>query len=108
MLSRERAAEILRETAELINGERAKNYGEPQQSFENIARHWSIFLGIEITPADVGLMMILMKVSRNGRDRFKRDNFVDICGYASLIGSEGIKPPQMKAAYEEKEEEDDI
>ena len=88
MLSRERAAELLKEAAELINGERAKNYGEPQQSFENIAKLWSTYLGIEISVTDVGMLMILLKVSRNGRNRFKRDNFVDICGYASLIGSE--------------------
>ena len=86
MLSRERAAQILMEAAELINGERAQNYGEPEQSFENIAAHWSTYLGIEITPIDVGMMMILLKVSRNGRNRYKRDNVVDICGYASLIG----------------------
>lgn len=86
MLSRERAAQILSEAAELINGERAQAYGEPEQSFENIAAHWSTYLGIEITPVDVGMMMILLKVSRNGRDRYKRDNVVDICGYAGLIG----------------------
>jgi hypothetical protein len=87
MITRERAAELLHEAAELINGDRAKAYGEPQQSFENIANLWSIYLHTPITVHDVGMMMILLKVSRNGRDRFKRDNFVDICGYASLIGS---------------------
>jgi len=91
MLSRERAAKLLQEAAELINGERARNYGEPQQSFENIAKHWSAYLGIEITVYDVGMLMILLKVSRGGRgqgDRKHRDNFVDIAGYAGLTGSD--------------------
>lgn len=86
MSSRQLAAQILSEAAELINGERAAAYGEPEASFENIAAYWSTYLGIEITPLDVGNMMILLKVSRGGRNRYKRDNVIDICGYASLIG----------------------
>ena len=87
-MSRERAAVLLHEAADLINGERAKNYGEPDQSFHNIAIHWSAYLGMKLSAHDVGMLMILLKVTRNGRNRFKRDNFVDICGYASLIGSD--------------------
>jgi hypothetical protein len=86
-LSRKRAAELLMHAAELINGQRAQDYGEPQQSFENIARLWSTYLHQEITVTDVGMMMILLKVSRNQRGKDKQDNFVDICGYASLVGS---------------------
>ena len=89
MLTRQRAAEILKETAELINGEKAKAYGEPEDNFADIAAYWSRYLNQPITSFDVGMMMILMKVSRGGRVRFQRDNIVDICGYASLIG--GIK-----------------
>lgn len=86
MLTRQRAAEILKETAELINGERARNYGEPEESFDDIADYWSKYLKTLITPFDVGIMMILMKVSRGGRSRYHRDNIIDICGYASLVG----------------------
>lgn len=102
MLSRERAAKLLIEAAELINGERAKNYGEPQQSFENIAAHWSTYLGQKITAHDVGMMMILLKVSRAGRNRFHRDNFVDIAGYSGLVGSEDDLPTtnNMKVSRE--------
>lgn len=88
MLSREKAAELLRHTEQLINGERARDYGEPHQSFEKIAKLWSTYLHHEITITDVGMMMILLKVARNGRGKNKADNFVDICGYASLVGSE--------------------
>lgn len=87
MISRQKAAELLMHAAELINGQRAQDYGEPQQSFENIARMWSTYLHTEITVTDVGMMMILLKVSRNRRGIDKQDNFVDICGYASLAGS---------------------
>jgi len=86
-ITRQKAAELLAHTSELINGERARDYGEPQQSFEKIAKLWSIYLHAEITVTDVGMMMILLKVARNGRGKDKDDNFVDICGYASLAGS---------------------
>jgi len=88
MLSRKKASELLKHTEELINGPRSKDYGEPQQSFEQIAKLWSTYLHHEITVTDVGMMMILLKVARNGRGRNKPDNFVDICGYAALTGSE--------------------
>ena len=87
-LSRKRAAEILHDTADLIDGERAKDYGEPDVSFNDIAGYWSRYLGVPITAFDVGIMMILMKVSRGGRTRFKKDNLVDIAGYAALVGSD--------------------
>jgi hypothetical protein len=90
-LSRKRAAELLMHAAELINGQRAKDYGEPQQSFENIAKLWSTYLHTDITVTDVGMMMILLKVSRNQRGKDKQDNFIDICGYASLVGSRSFK-----------------
>lgn len=88
MLSRKRAAELLHDTADLIDGEKAKAYGEPDDSFNDIAGYWSRYLGTNISAFDVGIMMILMKVSRGGRTRFKKDNLVDICGYAALVGSD--------------------
>jgi hypothetical protein len=87
-LDRKRAAELLHDTADLIDGEKAKAYGEPEDSFADIAGYWSRYLGISINTYDVGIMMILLKVSRGGRTRFKRDNLIDICGYAALVGSD--------------------
>lgn len=91
MLSRQKASELLKHTEQLINGERAQDYGEPHSSFEKIAKLWSTYLHTEITVTDVGMLMILLKVARNGRGKNKSDNFVDICGYASLVGSECFK-----------------
>ncbi len=96
MISRQKAAELLAYTSELINGERAKDYGEPHQSFEKIAKLWSTYLHTDISVTDVGMMMILLKVARNGRGKNKQDNFVDICGYASLAGSEFFKNDNSK------------
>lgn len=86
MLDRKRAAGLLHDTADLIDGIKAKEYGEPQLSFETIAKYWSTYFGITFTVHDVVNMMILLKVARN--KRLKKDNYVDICGYASLGGSD--------------------
>jgi hypothetical protein len=87
-LSRERGAELLHEAGLLINGERAEQYGEPQESFNAIAIMWSGYLGFPINVHDVAMMMILLKVARGSRGRHKKDNYIDICGYAALAGSD--------------------
>ena len=75
---------ILEEAQEIVAGSRNDDYGDPERNHERIARLWSDYLGTEISPRDVCSMMILLKVSR---DRFqpKRDNAVDIAGYAYLM-----------------------
>ena len=45
---------------------------------------WSAILGQEVTPAQVGLCMIAVKVSRECH-KPKRDNLVDIAGYAETV-----------------------
>jgi len=106
MIDRKKAAKLLHEAAELINGKRAQEYGEPQQSFENIAKHWSLYLKKEITPFDVGMMMILLKVSREAGGKGSRDNLVDICGYAGLIGSKYETPPAIAPSVIEESDDE--
>lgn len=72
---------ILQEAERIVGGDRRKDYGDVRESFLRIADMWSGYLGHQITVSDVAHMMILMKVSRNAK-KFKRDNLVDICGYA--------------------------
>ena len=77
---------ILQEAQRITDGVKQTEYGESKDNFENIANLWSSYLenkGIElnITSEDVALMMILFKVSRQQSGN-KRDNFVDIAGYA--------------------------
>lgn len=92
MLDRKKASDLLKYADHLINGPRAQDYGPPHESFKKIAKLWSTYLHTEITVTDVGMMMILLKVARNGRGKNKDDNFVDICGYAALTGSACFDP----------------
>ena len=78
--------DILEEARDLIRGDRASSYGDAKASFERIASLWTAYKGVEITAKDVAAMMILLKVSR-GVTSAKRDNWLDIIGYAAL-GSE--------------------
>lgn len=58
------AKSIAMEAEEVVNGERAKAYGDMKESFSNIAKMWSVIAKTEITPEQVGLMMIALKICR--------------------------------------------
>lgn len=74
---------VLMQARDLITGDRARAYGPAKESFGRIAAFWSAYLGMEITPHMVGDLMGLMKYARNAHET-NFDNYVDICGYASL------------------------
>lgn len=75
---------ILQEAEEIVNGERAQAYGPALTSFSNIAKGWSVITGTEITPQQVGLMMMWLKICREN-NKHQRDNLVDVSGYAHLV-----------------------
>lgn len=78
---------VLREAADLIDGDRNVSYGTPTQNFTNIAEMWTTRLrhklkdGTELDAVDVADLMILLKVARNIA-QVKRDSYVDVAGYA--------------------------
>ena len=73
------------EEADKTIGERQDQYGNAEKSFAKIAGMWEEYLGVAIDENDVAMMMILLKVARQS-NQHKRDNLVDICGYAALAG----------------------
>ena len=77
--------EILSEAENLINGDRAKDYGDAFTNHKRIADIWSVVMGREVTVKEVILCMICMKMARLVHDS-KSDSWVDICGYAGLGG----------------------
>ena len=56
--------EILQTAQTLINGERASEYGDAKENFQDIADLWSVFLGRQITRQEVAVCMILVKSAR--------------------------------------------
>jgi|GEM_PF-1492375 len=76
---------ILEEAAQITSTDRNIDYGHPAEDHGRVAAFWTTFLGVKLneplTPQEVCIMMILLKISRE-RNKHKRDNLVDICGYA--------------------------
>ena len=80
----ERGRAICEEALKTINGERQDSYGNPEDTFGKIAALWSAYLGIEVTPTMTADMMCLLKIAREFCGKGKRDNAVDLIGYAAL------------------------
>jgi hypothetical protein len=75
--------EALREAARIINGDRNKQYGGPEENFTNIAKIWSVIFQREFTTEDVAMAMIGMKLARFVSNYgFQPDTWIDIAGYA--------------------------
>lgn len=75
---------ILYEAHRLVHGDRNQSYGHPYDDFSRTARIWSAILGVEVSPAQVALCMIGVKISREC-NKPNRDNRVDIAGYAETL-----------------------
>jgi len=74
-------AEILDEAKECVMVDRAADHGDLEDNFALIARYWSNHLDAQITPADVGIMMTLLKIARMKGNPNHKDNYVDGAGY---------------------------
>jgi len=75
---------VLLEAQRLVHGDRQAAYGHPWSDFSRTAKIWSAILGIEVTPEQVGLCMIGVKLSRQV-NKPGRDNLVDLSGYAETV-----------------------
>lgn len=83
-------AKLLLDADQIVNGDRNVTYGDPNADFARTARLWNAYLDgkaerdvVDIEPADVAIMMILLKVSRLTWSPTKRDHWLDIAGYAA-------------------------
>ena len=68
-----------------ILADRRSTYGDPRQSMVAIAARWSITLGQPVTPAQVVLCMIDLKLARLVRDPRHLDSLRDVAGYAAVL-----------------------
>lgn len=75
---------ILEEAQRLVFGDRQADYGHPIDDFTKTAGMWSAAFGWDVGPEDIPLAMIMVKISRE-KNRAKRDNAVDIAGYAGTL-----------------------
>ena len=82
--------EVLDTAKELINGSRAKDYGDAFDNFERIATGWNAIIREAqithgyVTEQHVALMMDWLKTARLLNDISKADSWIDKCGYSAL------------------------
>jgi len=79
---------MLHRAQALIQGQRQEDYGDKLQNFSQIAMLWQGYLAPKlqhhaaITPEDVALCMILVKMARLAKSPDHKDSVLDIAGYA--------------------------
>ncbi len=82
---------ILEEAAEII-GERGRDYGGVENNFRNIADIYRAATGQQISPYDVAMMMVSLKLARIQMSPRKKDHYIDLINYAAfaceLVGAE--------------------
>jgi len=81
--------EILRTANEFVSKDRQQTHGQAEDNFANISRLWSAYLNHPITPQDVAILMVLLKVVRFKGNPSHIDNAIDMCGYSALAGEIG-------------------
>ena len=75
---------VLQIADNLTGGDRQNAYGHPAEDFARTAKFWSALFGFTVTPEQVGLAMVLLKVSREV-NRHKDDNLIDCAGYVRTV-----------------------
>ena len=64
---------------------RRADYGEPEDLFENIAARWSQVLGARVTPAQVAVCLMDLKMARLAHNPKHIDSLVDVLGYGACL-----------------------
>ena len=79
---------ILGTAQQLVSSDREKEHGDASKNFEMVAELWSIYLGVDVLPHEVPMMMTLYKIARTTENPTNVDNYVDIAGYSALAGEQ--------------------
>jgi hypothetical protein len=78
------AEELFAEAAAVVR-DRRHTYGQPLDLFERAAVRWSQVLGTKVTPAQVVVCLVDLKVARLSHDPRHLDSITDIAGYAGCV-----------------------
>jgi hypothetical protein len=84
--------EILDTAKQYVSSDRNSQYGEPEDSFDAIARMWRLHISLRhsidvpLDSVDVALMMAQMKHVRILANPAKADSWIDAAGYLACGG----------------------
>ena len=73
------------ETVVQTISDRGQSYGSPSELFDDVAKRWSLTLGADISPAQVVMCMIDLKLARLNSNPGHEDSIIDIAGYAFIL-----------------------
>jgi hypothetical protein len=80
--------ELLEHAAGLVN-RRRREYGDPVDVFEAVAKRWSLVFGTKVTAAQVVIALLDLKLARLSRDPKHLDSIIDVAGYAAVLREVG-------------------
>lgn len=73
-----RISDNLDHVKDMLNGEKAAEYGNPRIMFKNISKRW---FGCADADVDVAIMMAELKIERIKHDNSKEDSYLDAIAY---------------------------
>lgn len=76
-----RIADNLYHVENMLNGEKAEEYGNPRIMFRNISKRW---FGCDDAEVDVAIMMAELKIERIKYDPSKEDSYLDAIAYLTM------------------------
>lgn len=76
-----RIADNLVRVNDMLNGEKAEEYGNPRIMFRNISKRW---FGCDDAEVDVAIMMAELKIERIKYDQSKEDSYLDAIAYLTM------------------------
>ena len=91
---------ITAEANEVVT-ETRDSHGDAYENHKQIADLWSAFLGEEIEPYEVAIMMTMVKASRMQAGTLDKDHFRDIAGYADVAWDSAVRHPDTEVYQDE-------
>jgi hypothetical protein len=76
--------ELLEHAAGLV-ARRRREYGDPVDVFEAVAKRWSLVFGMNVTASQVVVALLDLKLVRLSRDPKHLDSIIDVAGYAAVL-----------------------
>ena len=92
-----KALDVLERAISLIHGQRAKDYGDAQSSFQRMADLVNPIVKKadgNLSASDMALVMIQVKIARLQESPNHADSWIDIAGYAGLGAQLALRGPE--------------
>ena len=93
---------VLEEAIETVK-QRQDSYDDPYRNHVRIAKLWSVVLGTAVTPQQVALCMLQLKVARE-MYKHSHDNVVDMAGYINCLDVINQAEEPVKESQKQREQ----